>query len=63
MRPDHDLRRKVIRQWMLLPRSKRTTEEAETFVAKVLAANTLGPGRDDPHRRVMAWLASRTAKT
>lgn len=63
MRPDHDLRRKVIRQWMLLPLPKRTREQAEIFAAQVLEANTLGPSRHDPRRRVVAWLLSRTAKT
>jgi len=63
MRPDHDLRRKVIRQWMLLPRSqRRTMEQAEEFAAKVLAANTFGPGHIEPHLRVMGWLSSRIVK-
>jgi len=62
MRPDHDLRRRVIREWMLLPRNRRRTiEQAEEFAAKVLGANTLA-GRADPHRRVMAWLTARMAR-
>jgi len=63
MRPDHDLRRKVIRQWMLLPRSQRRTRaQAEEFAAKILAANTFGPGHNEPRLRVMGWLSSRMAK-
>ena len=64
MRPEHDLRRKVIREWMLLPRDKRQNQEqAAAFATKVVQANTIGSHRDDPHKIVMAWLAPRVGRT
>jgi hypothetical protein len=27
MKPEHEARRKIIREWMLLPKDKRQTEE------------------------------------
>ncbi len=63
MRPDHDIRRKVIREWMSLPRGKRQTlEQAAAFAAKVVQTNAIGRGREDPHHTVMAWLSPRTGK-
>jgi hypothetical protein len=64
MRPDHDLRRKVIREWMLLPRDRRKThEQAAAFATRIVQANAIGRGREDPHQRVMAWLSPRIGKT
>jgi hypothetical protein len=61
MRPEHDLRRKVIREWMLLPRDKRQTQDqAAAFAARVVQANTIG--REDPHDTVMAWLSPRIGR-
>ena len=35
MRPEHEARRKIIREWMLLPKEKRRTKEhAEAFAKK-----------------------------
>jgi hypothetical protein len=64
MRPEHDLRRRVIREWMLLPRDKRQSQEqAAAFAAKIVLANTIGSHRADPHAIVMAWLSPRVGKT
>ncbi|MBO0753527.1 MAG: hypothetical protein J2P53_15515 [Bradyrhizobiaceae bacterium] len=63
MRPDHDLRRKVIREWMLQPRDRRQNlEQATAFATKVVKANAIARGREDPHQIVMAWLTPRIGK-
>jgi hypothetical protein len=63
MRPDNDLRRRVIREWMLLPRDKRQNlEQAAAFATKVVNANPTGPRHGDPHEIVMAWLAPRVGR-
>jgi hypothetical protein len=64
MRPEHDLRRKVIREWMSFPRDKRQSQEqAAAFAEKVVQANTIGSHRDDPREIVMAWLSPRVGRT
>jgi hypothetical protein len=63
MRPEHDLRRKVIREWMSLPRNRRQNQEQATaFATKAVQVNAIGSGRDDPHKIVMAWLAPRIGR-
>jgi hypothetical protein len=63
MRPENGLRRRVIREWMLLPRDKRQNQEqAAAFAAKLLETNTIGTRRGDPHAIVMAWLSSRIGR-
>jgi hypothetical protein len=64
MRPENDLRRRVIREWMSLPRDKRESkEQAAAFATKVVKANPIGPRHGDPHEIVMAWLSPRIGKT
>jgi hypothetical protein len=61
MRPDHDLRRKVIREWMSLPRDSRLTQEqAAAFATRVIQVNAIG--REDPYDTVMGWLSPRTGR-
>jgi hypothetical protein len=63
MRPEHEARRRIIRDWMSLPREKRRTEEqAAGFAVKVAKENefTCSGAR---HQRIMAWLIPRTAKS
>jgi hypothetical protein len=60
MRPEHGLRRKIIREWMSLPRDKRQTEEQARPFAKKAVEQI--PSRGDPYRRVMSWLLPRTGK-
>ena len=60
MRPEHEMRRKIIREWMLLPRDKRQTEEqARPFAKKAMERI---PSNGDSYRRVMSWLLPRTGK-
>jgi hypothetical protein len=41
---DHETRRKIIRQWMSLPKDKRqTAEQAAAFAKKALEENALQP--------------------
>jgi hypothetical protein len=61
---DHETRRKIIRQWMLLPKDKRQTrEQAADFAKKAVEQNELQPSRRDPYERVVGWLLPRTGKS
>jgi hypothetical protein len=63
MKPEPDVRRKVIREWMSLPRDKRQTQEqAATFAMKAAQMRAIGRSREDPYRRIMSWLSPRTGK-
>jgi len=60
---DHETRRKVIRQWMSLPKDKRqTAKQAAEFAKKALEQNELQPSRRDPYERVMGWLLPRAGR-
>ena len=60
---DHETRRKVIRQWMSLPKDKRqTAEQAADFAKKALEQSELQPSRRAPYERVMGWLLPRTGR-
>jgi hypothetical protein len=60
---DHETRRKVIRQWMSLPKDKRqTAEQAADFAKKALEQSELQPSRRAPYERVMGWLLARTGR-
>ena len=60
---DQETRRKVIRQWMSLPKDKRqTAEQAVEFAKKAVEQNELQPSRRGPHDRVMGWLLPRTGR-
>jgi hypothetical protein len=62
MKPEHDTRRAIIREWMSLPRDKRQTEEqAAAFAMKTIEKKEFRCS-GDRHQRVMAWLLPRTAK-
>jgi hypothetical protein len=59
MSPDHEARRKIIREWMSLPKEKRQSEEqAIPFAKKVTERVSCG----DPLRRVMGWLKPRIGR-
>jgi hypothetical protein len=63
MRPEHDVRRKVIREWMALPRERREThEQASTFAMKTADTHVTGRRGDDPYRRIMTWLLPRIGR-
>jgi hypothetical protein len=63
MRPEHDLRRRIIREWMSLPREKRLTpEQAAAFATTVVETSTIGQSSESAYRRVMAWLSPRVGR-
>lgn len=60
MKPEHETRRKVIREWMALSKDKRQSEEqAKDFAKKAMERI---PGSRDPYRQIMGWLLPRTGK-
>jgi hypothetical protein len=60
---DHETRRKIIRQWMSLPKDKRQTpDQAADFAKKAVEQNELQPSRRDPYERVVGWLLPRTGR-
>jgi hypothetical protein len=61
---EHETRRKIIREWMALPKDKRQTEEqAVAFAKKVEKQNEFQHSRRDPAQKIMGWLLPRTGKT
>jgi hypothetical protein len=63
MKPEHDARRTIIREWMSLPTDKRQTEEqAAAFAIKTLEKHKFRCS-GNPHHRIMAWLSPRIGKT
>jgi hypothetical protein len=60
MKPEHEARRKIIREWMSLPKDKRQTEEqAKPFAKKAMERI---PSSHDPYRQIMTWLLPRIGK-
>ena len=52
---DHETRRKIIREWMALPKDKRQTEEQVAAFAKTAAEkNEFHRSRRDPSRKFSA---------
>ena len=50
---DHETRRKIIREWMALPKDKRDTEEqVVTFAKKAIQQNEFHRSRRDPDKNV-----------
>jgi hypothetical protein len=63
MRPEHDARRAIIREWMSQPRDKRQTEEqVAAFAIKAIEKHEFRCS-GDRQQRVMAWLLPRTGKS
>ncbi len=61
---DHETRRKIIRQWMSLPKDKRQTpDQAADFARNAVEQNKLHQSRRDPYERVVGWLLPRTGKS
>jgi hypothetical protein len=49
---DHETRRKIIRQWMTLPKDKRQTgEQVVEFAKKVVEQNEFHRSRRDPDHK------------
>jgi len=60
MKPEHEARRKIIREWMSVPKDKRQTEEqAKPFAKKAMERV---PSSGDPYRQIMRWLLPRIGK-
>ena len=60
MKPEHAARRKIIREWMSLPKDMRQSEEqAKPFAQKAMERI---PSSNDPYRRIMSWLRPRIGK-
>jgi hypothetical protein len=60
MRPEHETRRKIIREWMSLPKDKRQTQgQANQFAKKAMERV---PSSGDPYRQIMSWLLPRIDK-
>ena len=52
---DHETRRKIIRQWMALPKDKRhTAEQCAAFAKRAVEQNELQRSRRDPAGNWMA---------
>jgi hypothetical protein len=63
MRPEHDARRAIIREWMSLPRDKRATEEqARAFAMKAIEKHEFR-GSGERQQRIMAWLLPRIKRS
>jgi hypothetical protein len=69
---DHETRRKIIREWMALPKDKRHTEEqAAAFAKKATQQNQFHRSRRDPdhklrrdpYQKVMGWVLPRSGKS
>ena len=60
MKPEHEARRKIIREWMSLPKDKRQSEEQAKPLAKKAMERI--PSSADPYRQIMRWLLPRIGK-
>jgi hypothetical protein len=61
MKLEHEARRKIIREWMSVPKNKRQTEEqAKPFAKKAMERI---PSSSDPYRQIMSWLRPRLGKS
>ena len=69
---DHETRRKIIREWMALPKNKRHTEEqVAAFARKAAQENEFHRSRRDPnqkfrrdpYQKVVGWLLPRAGKS
>jgi hypothetical protein len=60
MKPEHEERRKIIREWMALPRDKRQTEaQADAFARTAMGRIAFRP---DPYRQIVSWVLPRVGK-
>jgi hypothetical protein len=62
MRPEHDTRQTVIREWMSLPRDRRQSkEQVAAFATQAMEKHSFTYS-GDRHAKIMAWLLPRIAK-
>ncbi len=60
---EHETRRKIIREWLKLPKDKRQTEEQiAAFAKKAVQENEFERSRRDPYQKVVGWLLPRLNK-
>jgi hypothetical protein len=71
MEEDHGTRRKIIREWMALPRDRRKSEEQVTaFARKAIQQNEFPRSRRDPshkfrrdpYQKLIGWLQPRAGR-
>ena len=61
---EHETRRKIIREWMKLPKDRRRTEEqVAAFAKSAVQQNEFQRSRRDPCQRIMGWLLPRAGKS
>ncbi len=69
---DHETRRRIIRQWMALPKDKRNSEEqVAAFAKKAVEQNEFRRSRRDPdhqfrrhpYQKIVGWLLPRAGKS
>ena len=69
---DHGMRRKIIREWMALPKEKRQSEaQVGAFANKAAQQNEFHRSRRDPdqkfrrdpYQKLMGWLLPRAGKS
>jgi len=53
LKPEHETRRKIIREWM--KDKRRTEEQAKKAMERI-------PSSGDPYRQIMRWLLPRIGK-
>ena len=64
MKPEHETRRKIIREWMSLPKDKRQTEQqVADFAKRAAQENEFQHSRRDPYQKFMGWLLPRAGKS
>lgn len=60
MKPEHEERRKIIREWMALPQEKRQTEaQVEAFARKMTGRISFRP---EPYRQIVSWVQPRAGR-
>ena len=61
---DHETRRKIIREWMALPKDKRqTADQAAAFAKRAVEQNKFQRSSREPYGRIMGWLLSRVGRS
>jgi hypothetical protein len=60
VKPEHQERRKIIREWMALPQEKRQTEaQVKAFSRKEMGQIAFRP---HPFRQIMSWVRPRAGR-
>ncbi len=63
MKPEHEPRRVIIREWMSLPKDKRQNrEQAEAFAVHAAEKHVFSCS-GERSQKILAWLLSRVGKT